>query len=747
MRSSFAILLFAASAMGCSSRSEQADAGLPSAKAVGSGAPAASSSEERLRRIEGAEQRRAPGDISADDWTCRDPNVRRAAARALARIATPAARASLLRALSDEDPDVIAWAAYGLGATCDAAREETVSALVARALDLPDAEAAAPKGASLDPFTAIARAVGRCGAATSEPTLAAWLGSSKPRAAIAALALGDLVGVKKRLREETIATLLTLAAGSASSPAVPEALFPIARAENVPPSVVTRLLDVASARLADKSDFRLFAIRALAHAKGGALPHLERVLLGDKSFTGPERVEAVRAIARLGLDGQQSLVNALRKLSPEAKVAAAGGDPFDVALTILGSLKSVNDAKDTLTALAALTPPDGASAAGRRRVVTLRCGAAKLLADANFKDPLLVACDLDKGPIGSRALVEVVGKGSLQGARLDAFGKLVSDPDVKTREAALELLSGHAEVPDPAKIVLAALGAKESGVVATAADQIAKAPRLASQKDEPKKKKKASARDPGAKDDAVSNPEETSGPPSVEVVKALKAALDRADREHDPELLGSVVDALGALAIKDVSPKLEELCASTYPVVREHAAGALGLLTGSKRACPAPATAGPEPPELALVSASPPLIRQTTLVLDTDEGELRIALDLSLAPVAVARFVDLAKAGYYDGNVIHRVDPSFVVQFGSPHGDGFGGPPDRLPLRCETSPLPFETLSVGVALAGRDTGSSQLFVMRARHPHLDGGYAIVGKASGPWDLVSEGDVIQRVRVE
>jgi cyclophilin family peptidyl-prolyl cis-trans isomerase len=53
---------------------------------------------------------------------------------------------------------------------------------------------------------------------------------------------------------------------------------------------------------------------------------------------------------------------------------------------------------------------------------------------------------------------------------------------------------------------------------------------------------------------------------------------------------------------------------------------------------------------------------------------------------------------------------------------------------------------VGVALAGRDTGSSQLFVMRARHPHLDGLYPLVGKASGPWHTVIEGDVIKKVRV-
>jgi cyclophilin family peptidyl-prolyl cis-trans isomerase len=54
---------------------------------------------------------------------------------------------------------------------------------------------------------------------------------------------------------------------------------------------------------------------------------------------------------------------------------------------------------------------------------------------------------------------------------------------------------------------------------------------------------------------------------------------------------------------------------------------------------------------------------------------------------------------------------------------------------------------VGVALAGRDTGSSQLFVSLGRLPHLDGEYARVGRAEGDWWRVAEGDVIHSVKVE
>jgi cyclophilin family peptidyl-prolyl cis-trans isomerase len=133
------------------------------------------------------------------------------------------------------------------------------------------------------------------------------------------------------------------------------------------------------------------------------------------------------------------------------------------------------------------------------------------------------------------------------------------------------------------------------------------------------------------------------------------------------------------------------------------------------------------------------------LELDTDDGTLGLDLDPTLAPVAVTRLVELANAHFFDGIVVHRVVPGFVVQLGDPDGDGFGGAA-RPPLRCETSPAPFETGSVGIALSGRDTGSSQFFVTLAREPHLDGEYALIGRAGPGWDRVAEGDIVTTVRV-
>ena len=132
------------------------------------------------------------------------------------------------------------------------------------------------------------------------------------------------------------------------------------------------------------------------------------------------------------------------------------------------------------------------------------------------------------------------------------------------------------------------------------------------------------------------------------------------------------------------------------------------------------------------------------MTLETDAGTLKIVFDPELAPVTSSRIIDLAKAGFYKGIVVHRVVVGFVAQLGDPGGDGYGGA-DRS-LRCETSPVPFGPLDVGMALAGRDTGSSQLFVTLARLPHLDGDYARIGHAEGDWAALAEGDVVREVRV-
>jgi cyclophilin family peptidyl-prolyl cis-trans isomerase len=328
----------------------------------------------------------------------------------------------------------------------------------------------------------------------------------------------------------------------------------------------------------------------------------------------------------------------------------------------------------------------------------------------------------------------VLGRADLKGARLAAWRAHAEGADIRAREAAIGLLETHDEVEAAAAVLAKALTSSIPGVVGAAAEVLTKHPERAAEAPTRKRRKKSDKKD----DD---EPAIALGPPSPAVVKAVLALLQKKDDAADPELEDAVLDAAAALGIKEAEPRLTELCRSPYPTTREHAAKAIALLTGKKLACAAPAEGGPVPAEMHALVAAP-----TKLVLDTDAGQFTLTLDPALAPVAVTRVVELAQGGYYDRMVVHRVVPGFVTQFGAPFGDGSGGPEGKPPLRCETSPLPFEKNAIGVALAGRDTGSSQLFVMHGRFPHLDGKYALLGTATGPWGAFVDGDVIQRVTV-
>ncbi len=172
------------------------------------------------------------------------------------------------------------------------------------------------------------------------------------------------------------------------------------------------------------------------------------------------------------------------------------------------------------------------------------------------------------------------------------------------------------------------------------------------------------------------------------------------------------------------------------------ARAAKALAASSEKDARCPGTGAVEEPAPERMGTPSKAVR---IALETDAGALAIQLDPASAPVAVARIAALARSGFYTGITVHRVVAGFVVQLGDRGGDGYGGSGET--LRCETAPVPFEPLDVGVALAGRDTGSSQIFVTLARYPHLDGEYPWVGRAVGDWGSVAEGDVVRAVRVE
>jgi len=766
------LLVFVATMLcsGCTSPTTATDAG---ADASVDAAKPIDEAKERESAIMRAELRRSAAEITPADQQNRAVSVRRAAARAFARIGGDESRPGLLRALSDEDPEVVAWGAYGLGFSCKGHEKANVAALAARSLSF-DAQASADQapdagpgeGVRLDPHLAIARAIGRCGSEESEATLVAWLSGSASRTAAAALALGDLAATKERLREETLAALLNIAAGSASSPPTTEGLFPIGRLEHVPVTVMPRLREVAVARLAEPGDLRLLAVRALGRAGPEAAPDLARVLRSADVFNPSERAEAARVLRRLGLSGQRTLQATLGSLVPasDAIASTALGEEIGVLLATLGAMEAPGKATKDLKTLATLPPPPSPPPTVARRLSWIRCSAAGLLAGSDPRDSLLTACDLtavtpettttdggiadagasdggalvvgQPGSIGARTIVDVLDRAKIEGTNLKLYKQYALGGDQRARQAAVELLAKHEELADEAGAILeAALDAAEIGVVATAAGVIAGKPTLANESDKPQKKKRRKHRD------GEETNEERSVKPAASIVKKLLGILNRADAENDIELTSSAMEALGALGVTEAKAKMEELCGSSWPEIRRKAAKALSLMPNKPPTCSAPVAGGPVPAE-----ATQPITGEVTLTLETDAGEMTLTLDGRIAPQAVTRIVDLARAGYYDGMVVHRVVPGFVTQLGAPNGDGYGGPPGKPSLRCETSPIPFDKLTVGIALSGRDTGSSQFFVMQGRHPHLDGQYAWIGRATGPWAGFVDGDLVRKVSI-
>ncbi|MEX0923173.1 MAG: peptidylprolyl isomerase [Rhodovibrionaceae bacterium] len=118
---------------------------------------------------------------------------------------------------------------------------------------------------------------------------------------------------------------------------------------------------------------------------------------------------------------------------------------------------------------------------------------------------------------------------------------------------------------------------------------------------------------------------------------------------------------------------------------------------------------------------------ENTLVLELNSGEVLIKLLPDLAPNHVERIKTLARQGFYDGVVWHRVIDGFMAQTGDPTGTGSGGS-DLPDLEAEFSNASFERGTVGMArTSDPDSANSQWFVMFDRAPNLDRNYTVWGR--------------------
>ena len=126
-----------------------------------------------------------------------------------------------------------------------------------------------------------------------------------------------------------------------------------------------------------------------------------------------------------------------------------------------------------------------------------------------------------------------------------------------------------------------------------------------------------------------------------------------------------------------------------------------------------------------------------TATITTSCGDVVIELDPGVAPATVNSFVFLARSGYFDGSVSHRILPGFVIQAGDPTATGREGPGYTVPDELPEAGFLYEAGSLAMANAGPNTTGSQFFIVLDDAP-LPNAYSYFG------NVVSGLDTLERI---
>jgi cyclophilin family peptidyl-prolyl cis-trans isomerase/HEAT repeat protein len=645
---------------------------------------------EKLARLLELEDARSPGGGELERLL-RDPDrgVRRRAALAAGRVAHPSLVPALADLLNDPEKEVRRMAAFALGLAGDAS---AVDRLLASLAD-PDGGV---RGRA-------AEALGRIGEARAAPAVARLVVEVLPKTISRMTVRGDDPGnPEDSWAEQRLA------------------LFALARIRDVP-AARHALLD------GDRPRFDWWAATWVAmRLESPALrPVLAAAVASDdpRSRAGAARglgaladASAVDLLLPLVRDPDETV--ALHALRALAAIGDGRGTPAAAA-----QLASPSDVvrREALRALAVL-PPDPSL---RPRLVDLvaerdpwiRAAALPALARTDRADFALVLSGMDPDPVWwvRSALASALGALG-DDMSVGILHAMLRDEDPRVLPAVLEALR-RARGKDALDTLRRHLEHPDLGVRAAAAEGLA------------------------ALGPAASSP-------------ALLDAWRRGLGDGAGELEARLAAVTALAAQKDDAARaglLEVAAKDPARAVRARAGRAL------RDAGVPPPEPGPEAvrrPALDYREAMAPYaprggvpLYTPRAFLRTRHGTIEVHLDVVEAPLTAAAFVDLARQGFYDGLVFHRVEPGFVVQGGCPRGDGNGGP--GYALRCEITRRPYGRGAVGMALSGKDTGGSQLFLTLGPQPHLDGDYTLFGQVVAGMEAVERirpGDVIERVDV-
>ena len=138
----------------------------------------------------------------------------------------------------------------------------------------------------------------------------------------------------------------------------------------------------------------------------------------------------------------------------------------------------------------------------------------------------------------------------------------------------------------------------------------------------------------------------------------------------------------------------------------------------------------PSPPSGALDTT-----KSYTARFKTEKGDIVVELYADRAPLTVENFVNLARAGFYDGTTFHRVIRGFMAQGGDPTGTGTGGPGYEFGDEFHPSLRHDGPGVLSMANAGVGTNGSQFFITHGATPHLDDRHSVFGRVTDGMDVV------------
>ena len=128
-------------------------------------------------------------------------------------------------------------------------------------------------------------------------------------------------------------------------------------------------------------------------------------------------------------------------------------------------------------------------------------------------------------------------------------------------------------------------------------------------------------------------------------------------------------------------------------------------------------------------------VSKSIATIETNKGTMKMELYEEKAPITTANFIKLAKSGFYNGLIFHRVIKGFMIQGGDPAGTGSGGSRDTIALETHQELNHADGAASMARTNDPNSASSQFFICDGAQLHLDGNYAVFGQVIEGMDVV------------